>query len=172
MSLKCSVLKSLANKYIESSNQNTVFDLIVKLFKNVLHDSNPLIKQSALETFSFFAHYTVYETILANVVDADVKLQEDISNYLQQIVPKGTLSRWDYFKKHQNTIQHQCCVSSVEPALKRPKLMIMSNIDVETIVQRLKTDVGSLSEFTRSASLPTVVQNDLSQIAQDIQKLL
>lgn len=171
MILKCSVLKSLANKCIGYANQNTVFDLIIELFKNVLRNSNPLVKQHALQTFSFFAHHTVHEPILSHVVNGVTKLREDFTNYLQQIVPNASLSSWEYFKKHQSTLRHQCCVvNNVEPALKRPKLM--SNINLEAVVQRLKNDVNDLVEFSRWESLSEGMQNDLMQIAGNIQRLL
>ncbi|GLV40092.1 muskelin [Carabus blaptoides fortunei] len=172
----CVMLHALTAKEIDDSpEQNNIFGCISSLFNALLKDSNPLVKQAALETFHYFAHRTSHVTILPATVAGDAKLQEEVSEYIQKIIQgeQDFTAREQYLQTQRSVaVKHVCHESNtpLEPQEKKKKLT--NDINVNVIVQRMKHDCDSLVDYTANGGKTENITADISSIIVKLQSVL
>ncbi len=66
---------------------------LASIFKTLLKNSNTIIRQKTLETFSYFSHVTKYEKIIEMAIANDVAVAETMADYLQCKSPETPVSR-------------------------------------------------------------------------------
>ncbi|XP_054287194.1 uncharacterized protein C1orf112 homolog [Macrosteles quadrilineatus] len=152
----CTFLRSLASKLLPSdSNQNLVYNEISSLFVKLLLDSNPLVKQFALETFSYFAYVTKHEEIVALTVAKDVKLQNIIAQYLEGIpIVKSDTELLKYLSSIKVPFVHKCRInnSNIEKdnvELNPSKKFKSSENVLVSVLEKIEKDLSAIEEFKK-----------------------
>lgn len=104
------LLHSLATVTVNTDhNQKKVFYQISSLFAILLQDSDPLVKQSALEVFAYFAYITKHEQIVADVVGDDDDLQTIVTKYLQRLpISSTSIGLETYLVSLEHNYVHKC----------------------------------------------------------------
>lgn len=203
-SLKLSIshiLHGLATKTLEStSDQGLICSNISSIFTCLLEDSHPLVKDTALETFEYFAHFTVHESIVPDAVANNVSITEDVTCYLQREIPATRIkvkTLRDYLTFQANvSCEHKCeakksrCASpkNSDPPAKKMRLECDDNDlsafldddlltdfvekDVTDAVNRIIKDAQYLISQSSYQSLPSLSRTDLKKTVEDLNKFI
>nr|CAD7586027.1 unnamed protein product [Timema genevievae] len=159
-----SILKSLGTKIINSTpDQLEVCHQIGDLFSLLLQDKNPLVLQTTLEVFEYFAHVTKHEQIVVLSVKNNKTSQKKITCYLQRQLPEP---KPDICFKEYLTFQSQVqfvhkCSARIEPKNDSPMMIdLPANCDkpmkkckTEYSVQKLVQIVDQLKRDSCSLDL-------------------
>jgi uncharacterized NAD(P)/FAD-binding protein YdhS len=195
------ILGRLADMSVDSTpDQMQVFQHIASLFASLLLDENNIVQQMTLETFTYFAHVSSHECILAMSVMNNENLQQKTRTYLQKLPVmasnKNFLSHESYIKCQSRVkFAHSCKTSvnehesvgdsklirklelrtpeqieSVDHLPKRQKLAVTED-SVMKAIQRLKYDTKMVVEYCESSSLSTEAKQDVLQIAVELNTL-
>lgn len=71
--------------------QGKILHELPQLFASLLLDPNPIIHGHCLETFARFAEETAHESVVSESLQDNVQLQEEVVNYLNQVIWMGLL---------------------------------------------------------------------------------
>lgn len=165
------ILHGLATKRLETvPGQDLVCSKIAKLFASILKDSNPLVKECALETFEYFAHFTTHECIVAEAVADNKSIQDIVTSYLQKETPvvegKVKILSYEAYFMFQGSIPctHKC---------EFKKLRSLSPNTVEKPSKKMKFDCddsSDLSAFLADDLLNEFVEKDVTDAVMRISK--
>lgn len=195
------ILNRLADMSMDSApDQVQVFQHTAGLFASLLLDENHIVQQMALEAFTYFAHVSSHERILALCVKSNENIQQKTKTYLQKLPVKACdrnfLSLESYIKcQSQVKFAHRCKssvserrsvadsklipelelptseeIGSVSHMPKRQKLGITEDSVIKAI-ERLKRDADTVIMYCRSGSLPVEAKQDVLQIAVQLNTL-
>lgn len=175
-SLKFSVIqiiRGLATKTLEPSpDQQFVCSKISKLFSCLLEEKNPLVKETALETFEYFAHFTAHESIVADAVADSEAIQVLVTSYLQKNPPAfdsdaEPLNHHEYLAFQAKL----CCNHKCE----MKKLRIPSPKSPEKPAKKLRLEFDEstdLSAFLADDLLSDLVDKDFSEAVSAISRIV
>ncbi|CAG2060323.1 unnamed protein product [Timema podura] len=181
-----SILKSLGTKIINSTpDQLEVCHQIGDLFSLLLQDKNPLVLQTTLEVFEYFAHVTKHEQIVVLSVKNNKTSQKKITCYLQRQLqePKPDICFKEYLT-FQSQVQfvHKCS-ARIEPKNDSPMMIdLPTNCDkpmkkckteysvrkLVQIVDQLKRDSCSLVNFCQESSLSLEAKDEIKKVIEQL----
>nr|CAD7576829.1 unnamed protein product [Timema californicum] len=181
-----SILKSLGTKIINSTpDQLEVCHQIGDLFSLLLQDKNPLVLQTTLEVFEYFAHVTKHEQIVVLSVKNNKTSQKKVTCYLQRQLPepKPDICFKEYLR-FQSQVQfvHKCS-ARIEPKNDSPMMIdLPANCDkpikkckieysVEKLVQivdQLKRDSCSLVNFCQESTLSLEAKDEIQKVIEQL----
>ncbi|KAK3921161.1 hypothetical protein KUF71_010376 [Frankliniella fusca] len=177
VSLKFSIsqiLHGLATKTLEpTSDQGSICSKLSCLFTCLLEDNHPLVKEIALETFEYFAHFTVHESIVPDAVANNVSITEVVTSYLQKEIPP-THSKVKTLRDYLTFQSNMSCEHKCEARKSRSVSPIASDQPMKKI--RLECDDSDLSAFLDDDLLTDFVDKDvadaLNRIIKDTEYLI
>ncbi|KAJ4429437.1 hypothetical protein ANN_21606 [Periplaneta americana] len=181
------VLNSLAKKPIDpTADQMKIFHHIATLFSMLLQDRSPLMQQMTLEVFTYFAHVSSHESILALSVKNSADLQQKTKRYLQKLPAAMSDQHFLAFESYlecQARVQfsHRCkmAVAADEQTVseciahppKKVKLAVEENSGVLQAIERLKSDASFIADYCKLNTLPSSAQQDVLQVATQLREL-
>ncbi|XP_069686340.1 FIGNL1-interacting regulator of recombination and mitosis-like [Periplaneta americana] len=181
------VLNSLAKKPIDpTADQMKIFHHIATLFSMLLQDRSPLVQQMTLEVFTYFAHVSSHESILALSVKNSADLQQKTKRYLQKLpaaMPDQHFLAFESYLECQARVQfsHRCkmAVAADEQTVseciahppKKVKLAVEENSGVLQAIERLKNDASFIADYCKLNTLPSSAQQDVLQVATQLREL-
>lgn len=170
------ILYGLATKPLETNGQEIVCSKISSLFASLLVDDNPLVVEIVLETFEYFAHFTAYETIVAQTAASSSHIQDIVTRYLQNQVP--AISKAEIILSSPEYLSFQGRVSCEHKCILK-KARLMSPKSPEKTKKKIKLDddlSSDLSDFLSDDLLTDFVDKNLSdtvnRLCKDSQYLL
>lgn len=193
------LLHSLATvTFNTDQNQKTVFHQISSLFAMLLQDSDPLVKQTALEVFAYFAYITKHPQIITDIVGDDDELQTLITKYLQRSpISSTSVGLETYLKSVEHKYVHKCStfesnpkakeefdpnfmnkvldeyiagVSDVNPT-KRLKTYALTESSAVSTLQRVYEDCNVLIDYFKQNTAPAAVKEKLQSVLGKIESL-
>lgn len=170
------ILHGLATKPLEANSQEIVCSKISSLFASLLVDDDPLVVETVLETFEYFAHFTAHVTIVAQTAASSSHIQDIVTRYLQKQVP--TIAKADIVLSSPEYFSFQGRVSCEHKCILK-KVRLMSPKSPEKTKKKIKLDddlSSDLSDFLSDDLLTDFVDKNLcdtvSRICKDSQYLL
>lgn len=193
------LLHSLATVTVNTDhNQKKVFYQISSLFAILLQDSDPLVKQSALEVFAYFAYITKHEQIVADVVGDDDDLQTVVTKYLQRLPISSTNTGLEtYLMSLDYKFIHKCSklerssdsndefdpnfmnevldeyiagVSDVNPT-KKLKTEMSSESSAVSALQRIEQNCSRVTDYFKQNTVTPAVREKLVSVFRKMENL-
>lgn len=180
-------LKLLVLEYLKSLGLRKADDLdidkfstsVSSLFRTMLKGQNVLIREQALDTFSYFSHVTVYEKIIQFTIANEPELSKRVMSFLQSKVYLGCQKTCDEFLKsllqnrQSKTVRNRPAstefvqTDSNSPQLKKIKLNFDFDREIVEIESRLKSLLGNLN----SCELNLAQKSTLKRVVETTDKL-
>lgn len=179
----CEFLKCLAEQIFDNASDEGQFcSRAAALFVVLMLDANPITKQLALETFSYFAHVTKYPQVIAGTVSSNPQLQTEVINFFEG-VPAGSSQKSviDHLKCFEQCFKHKCKPSVVQyksngedtgsNPCKRPKTCVTEE-QISNAIKRIEQDLYSIEEYSCKSLLNKTNTNSLISIYERIDKIV
>lgn len=167
------IIRGLATKTLEpTSDQQLVCSKISNLFSCLLEERNPLVKETALETFEYFAHFTAHESIVADAVAESRCIQDIVTSYLQKDIPDvesalEPLHHHEYLAFQGNI----CCKHKCD--LKKLRIASPKSPEKPSKKLRLEFDESSdLSAFLADDLLTDFVEEDFTEAVNAVHRIV
>lgn len=179
----CEFLRCLADRTFNTTADETQFcTRVPALFSVLMLDTNPVTKQVALDTFSYFAHVTKYPKVIANTVSNNLRLQSEVINFIEG-KPAGSSQKSlnEHLKYFEQCFKHRCKpnadyrkleVDDTEPnPCKKAKTCISEEM-ISAAIERIEQDLHSIEEYCCISVLSKSNNTSLTNIHNRIDKIV
>lgn len=176
--------------------EEKLISLIATLFRDLLEDKESLINILSLEVISHFARITSNESIISQSVNGRKMLKQKVTNFfLKQINQNDEISVNDYYEIHPPiNFTHKCekivlmdspdvdfdlgidyilnMSNEIELPNKKAKMDTSNDVDVVSLIEKLKNDFELLTQICAEKSLANEHKSILLSIKEAINSLV